>query len=134
MTHILTSNAGRRIGIPVRQAFVLNPGESREITDKQLEELQTNKTARRWLDRSILIIDGSEEALKEVATKTSKKKPQEKEEPAPKLNLPDGITGVGKEYEHHGGGWYSLWINGECATDGKVRKKEAEEMAKDYEV
>lgn len=147
MTHKVTNNAGRRIGLPIRQAFTLDPGETREVTDGQLSEMESNKTTSRWMDSGVLTVDSEQprppkkakaspgdDPPPEALTKPEKGgKTQTKAEEEPAEELPEGITGEGIEYEQYPGGWYHLWVNGFRVTqDNKVRKAEAEHMAKEY--
>lgn len=144
MTHKVTNNAGRRIGVPIRQAFILNAGESRNVTDGELAQMENNRTISRWMETGILSIasslgeapvDGRE--IKQPAPKPERKPQREKAAPPPKEEsreeLPEGITGVGVEREVFGGGWQHLWVNGFRVTDKKVRTAEADAMAADYE-
>lgn len=134
MPHTVTNNGRRRIGVPVRQAFVLAVGETREITDKELAELESNNTAVRWIASGILSVRKGKASAKKAVEPDAPTKEEPEESPSDNLqDLPEGLTGEGIEYEVFGGGWCHLWVNGFRVTDKKVRKSEAEEMAADYE-
>lgn len=117
----ITNKAQRRLGLPGRPALILNPGESKEITDQDFELITSNRTAARWIERGIIDVGG----------KVKETKPQE--QTREKEVIPEGLTGKGFEILNEGGGWYSAWVNGFKVTDKKVRKADAEALEADYE-
>lgn len=117
----LTNNSKRERGLPLHDELrVVKPGEEITITAEDEANLRRFPMVNNWLDRGDISITGSAETAKAKA------------EAKPKAELPHGITGKGYEMPHVGGGWYLAYMNGEPVADRKLRKAEAEEMAKDY--
>lgn len=123
----VTNNANRRLGLPGRPALLLNPGESKTIEDSQVAEIEGNKTAAQWIKRGTVSISDAGKAKKKSAQTESKSDSSEKKD------LPDGLTGEGFEPFHHGGGYYSVYVNGFEVTDSKIKKAAVEELRKDYD-
>ena len=138
----IINKAKRRLGIPGRRALLLDPGQSELISEKQLEEMKKNRTVARWIQSGVLLIseDGSPAQGKIVNAKQQQVKvyPGERKVPVhprdtnPAPNLPDGIKGKGAEFNHLGGGWWEVYINGFKVTDKNVRRQEADSIAADY--
>lgn len=134
----LINKGRRRLGIPGRPAIILNPDESKEITDEQERELIRNRTVSRWLEAGVLVITGAQDK----PAKTSNVKPKRPNPPPTRKRehderkvepLPDGVSGEGVEIQHLGGGWYQVFVSGFKVTDRNVRKDEAKSIASEYE-
>lgn len=138
----IINNGRRRLGISGRPAIILNPNESREIDDYQLDEIRKNRTVANWIEAGILTVSDGDEKIEATATVKPKKAtivhsksirpgaPRDERQAEP---LPDGIEGEGIETHHLGGGWYQVYVNGFKVTDRNVRKDEAKEIASEYE-
>ena len=100
----------------------LGPGDEVNVTADELAELKQHVNCRNWLHKGYIEVQGGEAKPLPVAVD---------ERPGPEL--PEGLSGEGTEIHHHGAGWYSVYNNGMPCTDVKVRKGQAEEIAKDYE-
>ena len=141
----LTNTGRRRLGILGRPALIIEAGQSVPITEQRLEEIKSNRTSARWLERGILTVsDGNEPVKVEVDVKptppvTRKERipqplPQDRErDKREEVELPEGVEGTGTELHHAGGGWWEVYVNGFKVTDRKVRKDEAESIAEEYD-
>lgn len=142
---VLTNKGPRRLGVPGRPALVLDMGKGTAISDRQLAEIQKNRTVARWLQSGILVVTESEDGpdaepikitppVARVAPKGRSgvrvARGHDTREP---LVLPEGIEGKGTELHYVGGGWYELYVNGFKVSDRSIRKDEAEAMAAEYE-
>jgi len=136
----LTNNGSRRLGVPGRPALILSPSESALIDDDQLRIMQQNRTVSRWLESGVLSLTkpgADDKYIEQPARKPSRakrnpvKRHQRKDERKVQ-ELPEGLTGDGIEYNHLGGGWWQVFVNGFKVTDRNVRKAEAETIATEY--
>ena len=114
----LTNESKRERGIPLAQELrVVKPGQSITITDEDRDHMLRFPMVNNWLDRGEISITGG----------------KGKNDPKQRVSeLPEDITGTGFEIAKFGGGWCMPYMNGEPVTDRRVRKAEAEAMAKDY--
>lgn len=135
----LTNRGTRRLGVPGRPAIILNPNESALINKDQLAEMQKNRTVSRWLESGVLLLSepGENDDLAPPPQRQSRARRNPKALPRRDQRkvekLPEGVKGEGVEYNHLGGGWYQVYVNGFKVTDRNVRKAEAETMATEYE-
>jgi hypothetical protein len=136
----LTNKGSRRLGIPGRPALILDPDQSADIGDAQLETMLQNKTVSRWLEKGVLLLgDEDGKVLKPPKTdrrlmpKTGIKRHHRKRDERKEVVLPKGVKGKGTELHHLGGGWWQVYVNGFPVTDRNVRKDEAKTIAMEYE-
>ena len=141
---VLVNTGKRRLGIPGRpSAIILRPGESVPVDDKQIAELENNRTVSKWLHHGTLSIrdaDGEPVAPKREPLPGSGLKRVAPERPVRVKNdvreeqtLPEDVKGEGVEISQRGGGWYDVYVNGFKVTDKTVRKDEATDIAARYE-
>ena len=104
----LTNKTSREIALAKPSgAIILRAGESINITDAEYHELSANKI--------INLVDV--QTIPDSLPVAPKRK--------------QDIVGI--RIQHAGGGWWRVFVNGEEATDGKVRKAEAERIAAEYQ-
>lgn len=140
---VITNKGRRRLGIPGSPALVLGAEESAKVTDKQVAEFEKNRTTKLWLERGVLVLTDEGEDAGPPDMKPKQRHSSGIVKPGRGIRperdkreveeLPDGVEGDGVEMHHSGGGWWSVYVNGFKVTDRKVRKDEAESIAKEYE-
>lgn len=91
------------------------------VSSIELEEMKRHGNTRNWLHKGYISVEEGEAPVAKLK--------DERDHPP----LPEGVTGEGLEIHHHGAGWYSVYVDGMPCTDAKVRKEQADEIAKDYE-
>jgi len=132
----ITNKGRRRLGVPGRPALILDPNQSAQIDESQLDALRRNRTVARWLEAGVLVLS-NEAGVAEKPAPMPKVRPGARvvaeRDKRVEAVLPEGVTGTGAEIYQAGGGWYEVYVNGFKVTDKKVRKDEAETIAAEYE-
>lgn len=124
----ITNNSRRRIAVPCSPAIFLDAGASKDdVTEAQWAEIKRHRMNLQRLESGLLTVSG--ESRSQVRAKV---RSRAVEDPTFGLNLPEGITGKGVEFDQSGG-WYDVYVNGMKATTSRVRKAEAEKIAAEYE-
>lgn len=133
----ITNNSKRRLGLSGRPSLVLRPGEtSEEITAGRFTSFCNNKTTVRWIASGLLTVNDPPEGvvdLPDLSKPSEVKGKSDTKEVKDELELPEGITGEGKELHQVSRGQYDVYINGFKVTDETVSKKKAGEIMDEYE-
>lgn len=127
----LTNKSKRSLGIPCGSVlFVLDSGKHRDITEKELQKIASNKMAARWLESGVLVVEvptnQDEPHTKPVETIVDDPKSNTIEENHPN-DEPDKAI-----FKHVGAGRWNAFVNGEPLSDKPLDKAEAEELAGEY--
>lgn len=127
----LTNKAGRALGLPgAFLSLVVEPGETIEITQTQLEEFKGNATVNRWLNSGTLQLGDVPPAPAHGPVIEDE---VEWREPENTADVPDYVPEDGVYVHHLGGGFYEVWVNQFKVTDENVRgKPAAEAIAAEY--
>ena len=119
----LINKSNRARAIPHASGVeILNAGGEMDVSDIQLAELNRFPMVKQWIYQGLLKVEKGKAAQDKKPTTETRSGPE----------LPEGLTGIGTEIHHHGGGWYSVYHEGMPCSDEKVRKARAEEIAADY--
>lgn len=108
----LTNKSSRALGVYGAYGRTINlaPGVSTPVSDKDLEAIQANATAKGWIKARTIVIDG---AAPEAPKKESP--PEDK-----------------AELRHLGGGRYGVFVGDEKLSDEPLSKEDAQAMAEEY--
>ncbi len=139
--YVIKNNGRRRLGIPGRPAIILEVGKTAAVNGEQLTEMKRNRTFEHWVQTGVISVNDQQSKDKSEPQAFAPKPEPPLQPPPTRVDydkrieepLPDGVTGSGTELHDVGGGWWSVYVNGFKVTDKNVRKKKAEQIAKEYE-